>query len=148
MPKFVLSDIAPKDQKKFTLGADEVEVPFETDDPVLAANAASHPWLVAEADKEQNEQPPSYVKYLAPEDDVLSSVNSIANDPDEVAKALAEREDVLVSRTAFDAELDQSKKVEAAGVAVTEAAAEDADPEPSRKLQPTKGPTAAKGSKE
>lgn len=151
MPKFVLSDIAPKGHKKFSLGADEVEAPFETDDPVLAANARSHPWLEEETDAKAAEAPPSYVNHLDPKDDVLSAVNSIANDPKEVEKALKERGVVVAARVAIDAEKDQNKKVETAGVAETIAAADAADPEPvTTKTQPTTGPTAAvkSGSKE
>jgi hypothetical protein len=149
MRKFVLSDIAPEGHKKFTLGADEVEAPFETKDPVLAANAASHPWLVEETSEDASQAPPSYVNHLKPEDDVLSAATSIANDPDAVREALEAREDVFVERTAIDADLDQDEKKETKdGVAVTVAAAEDADPKPTRKLKPTTGPTASNGSKE
>jgi hypothetical protein len=149
MRKFVLSDIAPEGHKRFSLGADEVEAPFETSDPVLAANAASHPWLKEETSAEAAEAPPSYVNHLKPEDDVLSAVNSIANDPDEVKKALEAREDVLVQRTAIDADLDQDKKVETKdGVAETVAAADAAEPKPTRKLKATTGPTASTGGKE
>jgi len=149
MRKFVLSDIAPEGHKKFSLGADEVEAPFETDDPVLAANAASHPWLTEEVDEKAAEAPPSYVNHLDPKDDALSAVNSIANDPDEVKKALESREDVLIERVAIDADLDQDTKKETKdGVALTVAAEEAAEPKATRKLKPTTGPTASTGSKE
>jgi len=149
MPKFVLSDLAPKGHKKFTLGADEVEAPFETDDPTLAGNARVHPWLKEEVDTKASEPPPSYVNHLDPKDDALSAINSKANDPDEVKKALEERGLVFEVRTALDVDLDQNKKVETAGVAETVAALDAADPKPvTTKTQPTTGPTAAKSGKE
>jgi hypothetical protein len=127
MAKIVLSDIAPEGHTKFTLGADEVEAPFETNDPVLISNARSHPWLLVE-DEEGAAQPPSYVNTLSPSEDSLSAVNSIANDPDEVRKALEERGLTAVARTAIDANLDQNEVVELNGVALTVAAEEDAEP--------------------
>lgn len=137
MAKIVLSDIAPKAQKKFTLGAQEVTVPLDTNDAELISNATVHPWLTVES-SDGAEAPPSYVTTLPAKDDVLSALNSIANDPKAVAAALAERTAPLVSRVAINADLDQNKKVETkGGVAETIAAADAA--EPTTEPRPTEG---------
>lgn len=129
MAKIVLSDTAPEGAKKFSLASAEIEVPFETNDNEILSNARQHPWLSVEEPKASTEAPPSYVNHLDPKDDALSALNSIANDPDEVKKALEAREDRTVARVALNADLDQQKKVETGGVAETVAAADAAEAE-------------------
>jgi hypothetical protein len=136
MAKIVLSDTAPKGHKRFTLGAEEVEVPFETNDTDILSNASVHPWLVVEG-PEGADAPPSYVTTLPRDADALSAINSIANDPKEVEKALKAREAAAVARVAIDADLDQKKKVETGGVAETVAAADAQTP--TTEPRPTEG---------
>jgi len=117
MSKIVHSDVAPADAEVFSLGqGPTVKITksgsYATTDPVEIANAMAHPWLSVVPDKTEAEQPLWYPT-LAPEDDVLSAVNSKANDPKEVKKARAAAEaDFNDSVGApIDAGLDQDKKI-------------------------------------
>ena len=127
MPKIVLSDDAPEGDLRFSLGNEEIdEVPYETNDPTVLANAEVHPWLAVEREEveELSELAAQHLQ-VAPEDDVLSAQNSIANDPDEVRKALAK--DHESDPVAIESGLDQGDVVETdSGVAETVAAANQA----------------------
>jgi hypothetical protein len=107
MANIVLSDLAPADVNQFSLANAEIEVPYETTDPEILANAAAHPWLDVEVEAQVVD--PDSREAFGPEDDGLSSFNSIANDPDEVAAEAARREVVYSEPTAIDAGLDQGE---------------------------------------
>jgi hypothetical protein len=75
MPKIVLSDAAPKDVERLTFslpGAEPFEAPYESDSPVVLANAESHPWLEVERDEDAVVDPPSYSASVDPTKDPLS----------------------------------------------------------------------------
>jgi hypothetical protein len=111
MAKIVLSDDAPQDAKKFSLANAEIEVPYETDDSQILGDAGAHPWLDVEYAAVDVVGGVHFTP-LDPKDDVLSSVNSIANNPDEARKANEARNLEVLNRTALDAGLDQGKVVE------------------------------------
>lgn len=117
MSKIVHSDVAPDDAEVFSLGqGPTVKIPksgsYSTTDPVEIANAIAHPWLKVVPDKQEYDGGTWYPQ-LAPEDDVMSAVNSKANDPKEVKKARDAFEASLASSVAapIDAGLDQNKKI-------------------------------------
>jgi hypothetical protein len=131
MARIEASDLAPEGTFKVSFAQGEYEVPFESDDPTVVANALSHPWLTVEAEAREVEQDnPFYEPYL-PENEALSSFNSVANDPEEVQAALDEREVMLTSRVAIDAGLDQGEPEfvgpEGREIATTLAGAEEAE---------------------
>ena len=132
MAKIVLNDVAPKDQKSFSLANANFEVPYETTDPVVLANARSHPWLEVEEDAAKGVKAQFVDRQVKPEDDAHSAINSVANDPDAVRAALEERDDLTVVPLAVESGLDQDKrKFEGRGddrVALTLAADEVNDP--------------------
>lgn len=82
--RIVASDKCPEGVVEFSLGPDTITVPHETSKAELLSNASVHPWLKVEADAKAV-NPPSMLSRLAPEDDAMSAVNSIANDPKAVA---------------------------------------------------------------
>lgn len=125
MAKIVLSDEAPQGEAvTFSLGnAEPFQAPHETDDQVLIASAAVHPWLEVERDAEEEFAVEAPEQHIKPADDALSAQNSVAFDPDEVAKAREEAAEV--NPVAIDAGLDQSEPVETGGVAETLAADDD-----------------------
>jgi hypothetical protein len=140
MAKIILSDEAPSDAKSFSLANANFDVPYETNDTVIVANALAHPWLTVERDESAAEstfREPS----VRPEDDALSATNSIANDPEAVARFNAEQEAAAGTPLAVDAGLDQNK-AETVGegdtkVAVTLAADDDATAPPRSRFTPT-----------
>lgn len=129
MAKIVLSDVAPKDDTlSFSLGQESgIEVPYETDDRELLANANAHPWLEVEYDETQEAGGVFIDNQLSPADDHLSAVNDHSNDPDavraEIERRLAEVEDP--TPLAVRSGLDQNEPVSVGPVALTLAADED-----------------------
>lgn len=124
MAKIVQSDAAPSESVRYSLAGVSFEIggkskEFETTDPDVLGNAEAHPWLDVKRDAEEVIKG-EYRDYLAPEDDALSAVNSIANDPDAVRAALPSAEED--QPTAIESGRDQEKKVEVGGVAETLAA--------------------------
>lgn len=120
---------APDDQVRYCLGSVVFELApggeFETDDRAAIADAAAHPWLDVELPQAE-ELSEAYVSKSVPyEDDVLAAPNSQAFDPDKVHEMQMERERDIAARTAIDAGLDQGEVVEAGGVNLTHAAAEE-----------------------
>lgn len=125
MPKIVLSDAAPEGDLRFSLANAEIEkLPYETSDPVVVANAESHPWLTVEYEKvEELADQSDPFPQTKPEDDVLGAANSVANDPDAVRAEIERRKAGASDPVAIDAGLDQSDVVvTASGVAETVAA--------------------------
>lgn len=124
--KIVLNDTAPSDealhfslgQAEFDLGGD-ADAAYETTDPAVLSDAETHPWLRVEREVVEVEQG-QYHEALAPEDDVLSAANSIANDPEEARKAeAAKREAFEGGGTAIESGIDQDESVVEADVAYT-----------------------------
>lgn len=126
MAKIVHSDAAPAESVHYTFAAGEFDISgkkaFTTKDPSLVAEAQVHPWLDVKID-EADLVIGSYVETVKPEDDPLSAVNSIANDPDEARKAEAAKA-ADFNPVALDAGEVQTQVVETGGVAETLAADE------------------------
>lgn len=123
MAKIVLSDTAPSGQTQFSTAQAEFEVPYETSDPDILANARVHPWLEVVEDEPDGVQTPDV--YVLPQ-----TTRFDANDPEAVREELARRglDEVAASRVAIDAALDQDEPVTVEpGIAVTTAAADAAD---------------------
>lgn len=130
MAKIVHSETAPSESVHYDLGGVAFDLggktkSYATTDPAVLANAEVHPWLTVERDPADSIKG-VYRDQLAPEDDVLSAINSKANDPKAVAAA---QEEVVAndSRTAIDAGKDQDTQVVTGGVAETLAADAAAD---------------------
>lgn len=132
MPTISHSELAPDAPVRYLLGQAEFQLDgrtknYETDDPDVVLNAEAHPWLsVAYPEVEQIEG--AYVEQVAREDDPLSALTSIANDPAEIRK-VEEAKRAARAPVAIDAGLDQEEKVEVGNTAVTiEAASEGEAP--------------------
>lgn len=107
------NDLAPDEKVHYALGGVEFDVEgdgtYETNDNDVIANARAHPWLKVEVPVAEQLGGFYGAEHLAPEDDVLSGVNSIANDPEAVQAELERRfSDQVAARLAVDAGLDQS----------------------------------------
>lgn len=107
------NDLAPNESVHYSLNGVEFDIEgdgtYETTDNEVIANARAHPWLTVEVP--QAEQLGGFYgnEHLAPEDDALSGVNSVANDPDAVRAELERRfGEQTIARLAVDASLDQS----------------------------------------
>lgn len=126
MPKIVLSDDAPSGDLRFSLANAEIEeLPYETSDAVVVANAVAHPWLTVEFEEvEQLADQSNPFQQTSPEDDVLGHLNDNSNDPDAVRAEIARRVDEKGSDpVAIEAGLDQRDVVvTASGVSETIAA--------------------------
>lgn len=125
MAKIVLSADAPDEAKDFSLGNDEISVPYETDDPVVIANARTHPWLEVEVPTTK-EKVYTLEPSVDPTKDPLAAenpANAVAFDQDAVAKFEASKAEAI-EPVAVEAGADQDKKESAGGVATTVAAAE------------------------
>lgn len=109
MAKIVTNELAPKDVQSFSLANENFEAPFETNDPVVISNAAAHPWLDVEYDKETAVAPQFVDRQVSPADDAHSAQNSVANDPKAVKAALEARDDLTAMPLAVDAGLKQDK---------------------------------------
>jgi hypothetical protein len=98
MPTIVPSSSAPSETIHYSFATAEFDLggktkTYKTDDPQLISSAVIHPWLQVNYDPVEVVQG-SYIEQIAPEDDPLSGVGSLANDPDaaratEDAKAAA-----------------------------------------------------------
>ncbi|MBA3240086.1 MAG: hypothetical protein H0T60_02575 [Acidobacteria bacterium] len=124
MAKIVLSDKAPEGVKLFSLANAELDLSktVQTTDPVVVANANSHPWLEVEPEAAE-EYGGGYVeRQLDPKDDFLSSANSIAFNPEEIKKIEESKFHAESAPTAIEAGKDQDKKIVTGGVAETIAA--------------------------
>lgn len=111
MANIVLSDVAPKDASHFSLANANFDVPFETDDPIVLANAEAHPWLKVERPEVEMLSGGFREVSVKPEDDALSAQNSVANDPDAVRAEQERRaaEEGTGTPLAVEAGLDQDK---------------------------------------
>lgn len=139
MARILPSDNAPSEAVHYSLAGVSFDLggsgkgtkkTYETTDPTVITNAEAHPWLTVERDEVEVVKG-SYYEPLAPEDDVLSAVNSRANDPDAVREAEEAKVAAVEDPTAINAALDQDKPVETGGVNETLAAdnADDKDTE-------------------
>lgn len=134
MAKIDKNDLAPSDAKVFSLANALIEVPCDTTDREVIANALAHPWLDVQVPEADAIDPTYYDAQIKPEDDALSALNDKSNDPDAVKADLPSREDS--APVAIEAGLDQGDKIETdSGVALTVEAAEDSGdaPAPKRK---------------
>lgn len=130
MPQIELSELAPEGVTSFSLANANLEVPCESTDPTVLANADAHPWLIVKYDESAPIAGVFADNQVKPEDDPLSAVNSIANDPDAILAANETREDLNPVRLAVDASLDQNEVV-VVGVGeaqIAETLASDEDP--------------------
>jgi hypothetical protein len=134
MATIVLSDEAPTDEGtlNFSLANAEFEAPFETNDPVVLAGAEAHPWLSVEYPESAVVEGSFREPHVPAAEDSQSAQNSIANDPEAVAAALAEVDLTETGRLAVEAGLVQDTPQRVGNVATTLAADEadeDADDE-------------------
>lgn len=134
MAKIVLSDAAPKDSTlTFSLvGAEPFQAPYETDNGVVLAGAAAHPWLAIEREPVAVETTDD-TRRLDPEADPFSS--SYTGDPIFTPQGDDPAE---VTPVAINAALDQTKSVEEGGVAETLAADPTTDTTTSSRKRTTK----------
>jgi hypothetical protein len=133
MAKIVHDEAAPSEAVHYSFAGAEfdlegAEASFETSDPAVISNAEAHPWLRVEREEAELVRG-EYTGFLAPEDDALSAVNSVANDP-EAVRAELDRRDADFQPLAVEAGLDQDEEVIEGGVSVT-LAADDAVDQPS-----------------
>jgi hypothetical protein len=140
MPTISHSELAPDEAVTYSLGMAEFRLDgrtksYETNDQDVIANANAHPWLTVTY-PEVKVVEGSFADQLAPADDVLSATNSIANDPAEIAKALAPEQDE--SHVAIQAGLDQGENVTVGDTDVTVAAAAEGDAPAKRKTTTSK----------
>lgn len=132
MAKIVHSDAAPAEKVHYTFAGVEFDLggsakkdqAFDSDDPTVLASAEVHPWLTVERDPSDFVEG-DYVQLLDPKDDVLSSLNSVANDPEAARRAKEAAGEDVPQPVAIEAGLNQSEPVVEAGVAETTAAAAD-----------------------
>lgn len=138
MAKIELSDIAPDETVKFSIGNVEFKVPFETDDRSVVVAARSHPWLKVTPDEVELVTGQYRELSVQPKDDVLSALNDKSNDPDEVKKFEAQKAADQGTVTAIEAGLDQTKVKETKGGVVNlTLAADEADTEAAAKEETT-----------
>lgn len=126
MAKISHSEAAPSEAVHYSFAAAEFDLGgkskvFETDDASIISEAMAHPWLSVEVDPATVVQG-AYVEQIRPEDDPMSRVNSIANDPEAVKAAEEAKAEAWTQPVAIEAGLDQSKPVEVGQVAFTLAA--------------------------
>lgn len=124
MATIVLSDLAPSDAKHFSLGQFEIDVPTETDDLRLLAEANVHPWLHVELDEPEETDVVDTVPHVRPEDDPFS-----AQFEGELSDAEVDEPDP-VEPLAVNAGLDQSEAIDVGFTGVTLAADTRDDDEP------------------
>lgn len=126
MAKIVHSDTAPAETVHYSFAGGEFDLGgrskrFETDDAGLIAGAEAHPWLTVEYDVVEPIQG-AYREQLLPEEDAMSAVNSIANDPEEARKAEQAKMEQTDNPVAVDAGETQTEVVTTSEVAETLAA--------------------------
>lgn len=137
MPMISHSELAPDEAVTYSLGMVEFRLDgrtksYETDNQDALANANAHPWLTVTYPEIKSVEG-TFTDQLSPEDDVLSSHNSIANDPAEIAKALAARTPKSDSHVAIQSGLDQGVSVTVGDTDLTIAAAAEDDAPAKRK---------------
>lgn len=120
-----LSKEAPQEKIRFSLANDSFDLDadgkYKSSDPAVLSNAEAHPWLtVAYPEVDAFAAYQAHVETVKYEDDPLSAVNSIANDPEAAKAALVEAETVV--HTAIESGLDQNKAKKVGEVNVTIAA--------------------------
>jgi hypothetical protein len=132
MAQIVLNDTAPAEaihfslaQAEFDLGGKSDAQSYDTTDPIVLANAQAHPWLTVEADEGVEYVSDDTSRQVAPEDDPMSAVNSVAFDLDEIRKVEDAKRAAYDQPLAVDAGLDQGEVVMTGPVAETLAADED-----------------------
>lgn len=126
MPKIVSSEAAPAEAVHYSFAGVEFDLAgrsksYETDDVAVLTAAETHPWLRVERAKVDIVQG-AYVDQIAPKDDPMSALNSVANNPDEARKV--EEEKVGGQLVAIDAGEVQTESVVTGQVAETLAADE------------------------
>lgn len=126
MAKIVTNELAPKDVKHFSLANANIEVPCETDDPVVLANASAHPWLTVEREPVPEVEGQFVDRQIKPEDDPMSYLNDDSNNPDAVRAHFEDQQSEDATPLAVEAGKDQNKPEVEGGVAVT-LAADDTD---------------------
>lgn len=108
------NDHAPSDEVTYTLPGATFELApggsYESDDRVVLSDAEAHPWLEVEYPVLVDESESRESRSVPYEDDALSAPNSLAFDPDAVAKAHAD--EVVTNPTAIDSGLDQGEPAE------------------------------------
>ena len=119
MPTIVPSSTAPSDTIHYSFAMAEFDLggkskTYKTDDPDLISSAVIHPWLQVNYEPTEIVQG-AYIEQIAPEDDPMSGIGSLANDPDaaratEEAKAAA-RGDVPAEATSSVATLPEGDQV-------------------------------------
>lgn len=129
-----LSELAPEGAGHFSLANEEINLgdgAVETDSYTIIDNALAHPWINVEFPKVDVDTA-SLDQADAPYPGDLR-VNSLANDPEAVAAAEAEKREQVDHPLAVDAGLDQNEPVVTSGVAETlaveEALPDDTAPE-------------------
>ena len=131
MATIVPSKLHPDEEVLHQLAQDSFKLDaggsYETEDRGVISNAVAHPWLDVEYPdvKVEGHYRPNAVD---PDKDVLSAETSIAFDPEEIEKALAEANEVEAAPVAIESGLDQDKDISRGGVAFT-LAADDTDEE-------------------
>lgn len=127
MAKIVHSEAAPAEAVHYSFAGVEFDLSgkksYESDDPIVLANAAAHPWLSVQYPA-VDVVAGAYVEQLAPEADHLSAAGQKVNPNDpEVARAAEEaKRESTDNPVAIDAGETQTKAVETDGVAETLAA--------------------------
>ncbi len=124
------NDLAPAEKVTYAFNGVEFELEgegtYETTDNELIANARAHPWLTVEVPGADQLGGVYIGEHLAPEDDVLSGVNSKVNDPEAVLAELERRRsEEAPNPLAVNAALRQTE-VEFAGRVAETLAAHDA----------------------
>lgn len=131
MAKIVHSKAAPSDvavHYSFAVGDGfdlEGSGSYTTTDAAEIAAAAGHPWLEVKYDK-SDVVAGEYHEQISPEDDPLSAVNSVANDPAAVRAFQEDQKADEAAPVAIEASLSQDRTTKKDGVAQTLAA----DPAP------------------
>lgn len=126
------SQLHPAEEVRYSLASAE---PFtlspggshKTDDRTVIAEASAHPWLAVEYDAAEAPVAAFRPGQIAPEDDALSALNSVAFDP-EAVKRDREQFNAVEERTAIESgETQTEPKVVPPKVAITRAADVDQD---------------------
>lgn len=126
MAKIVPNESAPADLTTVSLANEVLDFSsgaVEAEDRAVLGAAEVHPWLAVEYPEVEAEDADAVrVESVRYEDDALSAVNSVAFDPEEIAKVEDAKREVRRTPTAIEAGLDQNEPVVEANVAYTIAA--------------------------
>lgn len=126
MARIVPSEAAPAEAVHYSLAGHSFDLggskgkSYESNDTAVLAEAEVHPWLTVQRDAAEVVRG-NYVDHLKPEDDVLSAINSVANDPKAAKDAQKATQDTVVP-VAIDANEPQTQVVKTGTVAETLAA--------------------------